>query len=115
VLGITGDRLERLGDRLKQQGIHLTRILQGEGTELRRQGKDHMTVGNDQQLLLSGSQPRSLGTPLALRTVPIAARIIADLLVATAITLGFVATEDAVRYCATAWSTRRCAVEVTAP
>jgi hypothetical protein len=27
VLGITGDRLERLGDRLKQQGIHLPRML----------------------------------------------------------------------------------------
>src|SRR5262245_54068777 len=94
MLGITSDRLKRLGDRLKQQGIYRTRILQGERAELCRQGKNHMTVGNGQQLLLAGGQPRDLRTPLALRTVTITARIIADLLVVTAITLGFVTTED---------------------
>ena len=53
-----------------------------------------MTVGHLQELPLTGREPGRLGAPLALGAVPIPAGIIADLLVATVITLGFVAPED---------------------
>ena len=94
VLGITGNRRERLGRGLKQQAVDHARMLQGEGTELSRKGKNHMTVGHLQQLAFAGCEPGSLGTPLALGAVPIAVGVITDRLVAPVITLSFVAPED---------------------
>jgi hypothetical protein len=46
MLRVTRNGLEGLGDSLKQQGIHDTRILQGERTELSREGNNHMAVGH---------------------------------------------------------------------
>jgi hypothetical protein len=94
MLGITRNGLEGLGHGLKQQGIDHTRILQREGTELGGEGKDHMAVGHFQNLPLPRRQPGGLGTPLALGAVPIPTGIIADLLMAAVIALGFVAPED---------------------
>ena len=94
MLGITGYRLERLGHSLKQQAVHHARILQGEGTQLGREGKDDMTVGHVQEFPLAGCEPGRLRASLTLRAVAIPAGIITDLLVATVITLGFVPAED---------------------
>jgi hypothetical protein len=80
VLGITRNRLERHGNGLKQQTVHHARILQGEGTERCRQGKNHVAVGDVQEVPLARSEPSSLGTALTLGAVPIATRVIADLL-----------------------------------
>jgi hypothetical protein len=91
VLGITGNRLQRLGHGLKEQTIHQTRMLQGEGTELGGKGKDDMTVGHLQELTRASRKPGRLSAPLALGAVPIAAGVVADCLVATAIALGCVA------------------------
>jgi hypothetical protein len=46
MLWVTRDGLEGLGDSLKQQGIHDTRILQGERAERGREGKNDMAVGH---------------------------------------------------------------------
>jgi hypothetical protein len=94
MLGITGNGLEGLGHRLKQQGIDYTRMLQGEGTARGGESKDEMTVGHVEELAFAGRQPGRLGAPLALWAVPIATGVIADLLVATVITLGFVPAES---------------------
>ena len=93
VLGIPGNRLERCGHGLKQQRIDHPRMLQGERTQLGRKRKDHMAVGHVQELPLARGEPGDLGTALAFWTVPIAARVIADLLIATAVALRFVAAE----------------------
>jgi len=50
-----------------------------------------MTVGHLQELTLTSREPGRLSAPLALGAVPIAAGVVADFLVATAIALGFVA------------------------
>ena len=52
-----------------------------------------MAVGDRQQLAFAGGQPRRLGMALTLGTVAIAARIVADFLVSTVITLGRMPTE----------------------
>jgi hypothetical protein len=94
VLGITGNRLECLGHGLKEQGVDHARILQGEGTEWGGEGKDDMTVGHIQEFPLTGCEPGRLSAPLTLWAVAIPAGVIADLLVATVITPGFVPAED---------------------
>ena len=66
VFRITGNGLERLGDRVKQQTIHLTRIMQREGTEGSWEGKDHVAVWHLQKVTLAGRQPGGLRTPLGI-------------------------------------------------
>jgi hypothetical protein len=93
MLGLTGDRREWRGYGLHPPALHHTRILQGEGTERRGQGKDHMTVGPLHPLACAGGEPGGLGPALALGAGPLAARVRTDLLVAPAVTRGFVAPE----------------------
>ena len=90
-LRVTRNGLEGLGHRLKQPSRDHMRILQGERTELSREGKDHMAVGHLQHFLLPRRQPGGLGTPLACGAVPIAARVRTDLFMATSVALRCVA------------------------
>ena len=73
MLGVSRNRLEGLRHRLKQQRIHRARILQRQGTQGTREGKNDMAVGRSQELALAGREPSGLCTALALGTVPIAA------------------------------------------
>jgi hypothetical protein len=93
MLRIPRNSHEGLGDRLKEEGIEGTRILEGEPIEDVRQGKDDMEVGHIEELTLSGRQPGRLGRALTLGTVPIPTRIVAALEVAAVVTLGRVASK----------------------
>ncbi len=78
VLGIGGDRRERLSRRLEQQAIDLGLVLVGDGADLCRQSEDNVEVRHRQQLGLAGLKPGLRRPPLALRAVPIPTRVIGD-------------------------------------
>jgi hypothetical protein len=88
VLRIAGNVLERLGDRAKEQPIELTGVLEGERSELMREGKDDMGVGCLEYLTLPGREPSGLGRPMAFRAAPMAARVIGLHFVPAGVTLG---------------------------
>jgi len=45
MLRVPGDVLEGLGDRAKEQAIEVARVLERQGGEVMREGKDDMHVG----------------------------------------------------------------------
>ena len=61
MLGVPGDVLERLGDRAKEQPIEQARVLQRQGPQVVRQGKDHMDVGRVEHLAAPGPRATRLG------------------------------------------------------
>lgn len=62
-------------------------------TQLRRERKHHMEVRDREQLRFSRGTPRRRRNGVALRTAPIAARVIGEVLVATGIAPTHVAAE----------------------
>jgi len=78
VLGIGGDRRKRLSRRLEQQAIDLGLVLVGDGTDLRWQSEHDVEVRHRQQLGLARLKPGLRRPPLALRAVPIPARVVGD-------------------------------------
>jgi hypothetical protein len=91
--GVASDVQESLGHSAKQQGIEHTRILEGEGAEVLWEGKDGVDIRGIEDLALSAGEPRGSGCSMTLGAVPIAARVITDLLMATLVALRFVAAE----------------------
>jgi hypothetical protein len=87
MLRVPGDILERLRHGPKEQAIEHTRVVEAQGTEEMRQRKDDMDVGHVKHLTLPSGEPGRLGGPLALGAVAIATGVIADLFVATLVTL----------------------------
>ena len=65
MLGVPGDVLKRLRDRAKEEPIEQTRVLQRQGTQVVRQGKDPMDVWRVEHLALPGREPRGLGRAMA--------------------------------------------------
>ena len=78
VLWIGGDRRERLSRGREQQSIDLGLVLVGDGTDLRRQSEHDVEVRHRQQLGLARLKPGLRRPPLALRAVPIPARVVGD-------------------------------------
>ena len=72
MFGIGGDRDHRLGGGLEQQVVNHGLVLIGDVADRRRQGEDHMVVGDRQQLGLALGQPSLRRRALALRAMPIA-------------------------------------------
>ena len=78
MLGIGGDRRQRLGRRREQQAVDLGLVLVGDGADRGRQREHDVEVGNRQQLRLACRKPRLRRPPLALGTVAVAAGVIGD-------------------------------------
>ena len=91
--GVPGDVLEGLGDRAKEQPIEGAGVLQRQGPQVVRQGKDHMGVGRLEHLALPGSEPRGLGGAMTFGAAAVPAGVIRLDLVATVVALGDMAPE----------------------
>jgi hypothetical protein len=76
MLGVPGDVLKRLGDGAKEEPVEQARVLQRQGTQVVRQGKDPMDVWRVEHLALPGREPRGLGRAMAFGAAPVAARVI---------------------------------------
>ena len=57
MLGIGGDRAQRLGRGLEQDGVDRSLVLEGDRGDRRRQGEDDVEVGHRQQLGLPRGEP----------------------------------------------------------
>ena len=90
---VPGDVLEGLGDRAKEQAIEVAGVLQRQGPQGVRQGKDHMGVGRLENLLLPGSQPRGLRGAMAFGAAAVPAGIIRLDLMPTMVALGDMAAQ----------------------
>jgi len=87
MLRVPGDVLERLRHGPKEHALEHTRVVEAQGTEGMRQCKHPMDVGHGKHLALPSGEPSRLGGPMALGAVAIATGVIADLFVATLVTL----------------------------
>src|SRR5262249_60646360 len=94
MLRVPSDVLERLGDRAKEQAIEGAWILEGQGPQSVRQGKDDVDVGGREQLGLPGPEPRRLGGAMAFGTATVPARVVRLSLVPTMVALGDMAAES---------------------
>ena len=74
--GIGGDRAQRLGRRLEQDGVDHRLVLEGDRGDLGRQREHHVEVGDRQKLVLPRGEPVPAGLALALRAMPVAAGIV---------------------------------------
>ena len=77
-LGIGSDGEQRFRGRTEQDAINLAGILECESSDLLRQRKDNVEVGNRQQFAFPFGQPFGARQGLAFWAMPIAARIIRD-------------------------------------
>ena len=88
MLGGPGDVLERLGDGAKEEAIEVAGILEGQGPQSVRQGKDDMDVGRREHLTFPGHEPGSLRGAMTFRTAAVPARVVRLSLVPTMVALG---------------------------
>ena len=93
MLRVPSDVLEGLGDRAKEQAIEVAGVLQRQGSEVVRQGKEHMTVGGIEHLALPGGEPRGLGGAMTFGAAAVPARVVCLDLMATVIALRDMAAE----------------------
>ena len=79
MLGIGGDRAQRLGGGAEQDAVDDGLVLEGDLGDRRRHGEDDVEVGHRQQIGLARRASHSRARqPLALRTVPVAAGVVGD-------------------------------------
>jgi len=69
---------QRLGSGPEQHGVNLFRVLQSQLADLLRQSKHHVEIGDRQKLRLPLREPAGACCGLALRAMPVAARVIED-------------------------------------
>ena len=79
VLRIGGDRAQRLGGDVEQKSINDLLVGIGDGADRRWQGEHHVVIRHGQEVRLSFFEPALCGAALALRTVPVTARVVGDL------------------------------------
>ena len=85
--GIPRDVLEGGGHRAKQQAIELARVLECQGPQGVRQGKDDMCVGGLEHLTFPGGEPRGLRGAMAFGAATVAAGVVRLDLMVTMVTL----------------------------
>jgi hypothetical protein len=78
MLDLRCDLEQRSRARAEEQIVHDLLVLQREPRELVRQREDHMVIADGQQFLLPFSEPLVARVGQALRTVPIATRVVRD-------------------------------------
>src|SRR5450432_525443 len=83
VLWVSGDRGQGLGRGLEQDIVDHGLVLVGDVGNGRRQREHHVIVWYRQQIGLARRQPFLRHSPLALRAMPVAARVVRDLAVRT--------------------------------
>ena len=83
--GIGGDLEQGLGSGPKQQAVKGSLVAQCEWRQLLRHGEDDMGVGHRQQACGLFHEPAVTGRGLTLGTVPVAAGVVSDSLIAAAI------------------------------
>ena len=83
MLGIGRHLLECLCRCPKKDAVHDALVLNRQGTDFFRHGKDHVEVRDRQQFGLPCLQPGGTGCRLALRAVAVAAGVVLDPLVPT--------------------------------
>src|SRR6185295_14862556 len=93
MLGVSGDVLERLRHGTKEQPIEGARVLERQGGEVMREGKDDMRVGRLEHLAFPGGEPRGLRGAMAFGAAAVPARVVRLDLVATLVALGDMAAE----------------------
>src|SRR5262249_53700996 len=93
MLRVPGDVLERLSDGAKEQAIEGAGVLQRQGPQGVRQGKDHMGVGRLEDLLLPGSQPGGLRGAMTFGAAAVTTRVIRLLFVPAVVALRDMAAE----------------------
>src|ERR1700688_841043 len=79
MLRVGSDGAQRLRSNLEQQVVDQRLVVVGDGTDRRRQGEHHMVVVQRQQVGLARLEPAPRGAGLALRAMPIATGVVADL------------------------------------
>jgi hypothetical protein len=79
VLVVGGDRSQRLGCRLEQDGVDHRLIVIGDGRNRSRQREYDVEIGDRQQIGLAGREPLTRGAGLTLGAMPVAATIVGDL------------------------------------
>ena len=92
--GVLGDVLERLGDGAKEYTIEVAGILESQGPQSVRQGKDDMDVRRVEHLALPGREPGGLGDAMTFGTAAVPARVVRLDLGSTVIALRDRAPED---------------------
>src|ERR1700730_18703023 len=75
---IGGERRHRLGGSLEQDGIDDGLVLESDRGDRCGKCKDDVEIWNRKQVGLTRGEPRGSGSPLTLRTGPIAAGIISN-------------------------------------
>ena len=93
MLRVAPELQQGVGRAGKQQVVAERFVLQDKRLQLRGQGEDHMEVGQLQQIGLLLCQPCLSGLDLAVRAMPIAAGVVARLLVSAVATPVQVAAE----------------------
>ena len=78
MLGIGGDGAQRLGCRPEQDGVDRLLVLEGDLGDRGRQREHDVEVRHRQQLGLPRRQPVGAGQALALRAMPVAARVVGE-------------------------------------
>jgi hypothetical protein len=91
MLRVPGDVLERLCHGTKEHAVEDAGILEAQGTEGVWQRKPHMDIGDIEHFTFPRGEPGHLSGSVTLGAVAVSTGIITDLLVATVVTLGFVA------------------------
>ena len=91
--GVPGDILERLGNGAKEQPIEGAWVLQRQGPQVMRQGKDYMDIGRLEYLAFPGGEPRGLGGAVTFGTAAVATGVIRLLFVPAVVALHDMAPE----------------------
>jgi hypothetical protein len=76
MLGVSGNLEQSLGAGAKQKAVDFTLVLQRQRSQFMRQCEDDMDVRRGQKIPAAGLDPAVAGVGLALRTMPVSARII---------------------------------------
>jgi len=84
--GVGGDLAERRRAGLKEPRVQTSAVPIGQRQEPMREREDDVDVGHVEELALAGMEPALPRLRLALRAVPIAARVIGDGLVSAGVT-----------------------------
>jgi hypothetical protein len=84
MFGVPGDLEQSLGAGAKQKAVDFTLVLPRQRSQFMRQREDDMDVRHGQKVPAARLEPAVAGVGLALRTMPVSARVIRDgLIVAT--------------------------------
>src|ERR1017187_6035498 len=108
VLGVAGDIDQRLGTAAESQAIHHLLVLQSQRRQFVRERENDVGIGCGQQFGTPRVEPAVTRVALALRAMPVAARIVGDGAMATARTPSTWPPSAAVRHRSMATSTLTC-------